>query len=325
MPARRRQLGEIRVTHSSELTPGQLDRVAEIYEQAFAPHHRVPFAELAATGPADMLVAALDSDEPVGFAALRLLDAGRWTFLRYYGIAAQRRSAGLGQRFWQLLRPALDEAGWPGRVAFEVEDPGHAASDEARDVAVARIGFWTRCGCRVLPITGFVMPDITGHSEPEPMLLMASDPARVSWPAAELADLVRAIYARRYQFGPEHPMVVAALASIGDGGSGVFGTENDEMAPSEQAEFRAFVKDGRITAMPVKRPKRLVLLDRVAGLFEIGVHYSEQDVNRILRAVFDDYVALRRYLVDEGFLDRASGEYWRSGGTVSPHSPPGSL
>lgn len=92
--------------------------------------------------------------------------------------------------------------------------------------------------------------------------------------------------------------------------------ENDQLTPAAQAVFRAFVKDGRITAMPAKRPKRLVLLDHVAGLFEIGVRYGEQDVNSILRTVFDDYVALRRYLVDEGFLDRADGEYWRSGGTV---------
>jgi hypothetical protein len=101
--------------------------------------------------------------------------------------------------------------------------------------------------------------------------------------------------------------------------------ENDQLAPSVQAVFRAFVKDGRISTMPAKRSKRLVLLDHVAGLFEIGVHYDEQDVNSILRAVFDDYVALRRYLVDEGFLDRASGEYWRSGGSVFPYSPPGRL
>lgn len=96
----------------------------------------------------------------------------------------------------------------------------------------------------------------------------------------------------------------------------VLDAENDRLAPSEHAVFRAFVKDGRIIAMPVKRAKRLVLLDHVAGLFDVGVHYTEQEVNSVLRAVFDDYVALRRYLVDEGFLDRASGEYWRSGGTV---------
>jgi hypothetical protein len=74
--------------------------------------------------------------------------------------------------------------------------------------------------------------------------------------------------------------------------------------------------DGRITTMPAKRSKRLVLLDHVARQFEVGVHYPEQEVNRILRAVFDDYVALRRYLIDEGFLDRDHGDYWRSGGTV---------
>lgn len=88
------------------------------------------------------------------------------------------------------------------------------------------------------------------------------------------------------------------------------------MVFSEEAVLGAFIKDGRITAMPAKRPKRLVLLDHVARLFDIGVHYSEQDVNRVLVTMFDDYVTLRRYLVDEGFLDRANGEYWRSGGTV---------
>jgi len=78
--------------------------------------------------------------------------------------------------------------------------------------------------------------------------------------------------------------------------------------------------DGRITTMPAKRAKRLVLLDHVAGQFEIGVHYSELEVNAVLRAVYDDYVTLRRYLVDEGFLDRDRGEYWRSGGTVGDGS-----
>jgi len=213
-------LGEIRVTHSRELTASQIGRVIEIYEEAFGPHHRVPFAQLAAIGPEDMLVAALDGGEPVGFAALRLLDGAGWTFLRYYGVAGQRRGAGLGQRFWRLLRPSVEVAGWPARIAFEVEDPGHATSDAARGIAVARIAFWTRCGCQVLPVTGFVMPDITGHSPPEPMLLMATDPARGSWSPAEISDLVLAIYAGRYKFGPENPMVIAALASIGDGGVG---------------------------------------------------------------------------------------------------------
>lgn len=74
--------------------------------------------------------------------------------------------------------------------------------------------------------------------------------------------------------------------------------------------------DGRITTLPARRSRRLVLLDHIAQMFEVGVRYGEADVNRMLRTLHDDYAALRRYLVDEGFLSRDHGEYWRSGGTV---------
>jgi len=43
--------------------------------------------------------------------------------------------------------------------------------------------------------------------------------------------------------------------------------------------------------------------------------YPERDVNFILGMVHADYAALRRYLVDEGLLQRRDGFYWRSGGT----------
>jgi len=85
---------------------------------------------------------------------------------------------------------------------------------------------------------------------------------------------------------------------------------------SEDAVLRTFMRDGRITALPAKRSRRLVLLDHVAQMFDVGVRYPEGQVNLILRNVHDDYAALRRYLVDEGFLSRDQGEYWRTGGTV---------
>ena len=53
-----------------------------------------------------------------------------------------------------------------------------------------------------------------------------------------------------------------------------------------------------------------VVLDHVARVFEPGVRYPERDVNAMLGAFFDDYAALRRYLVDEGFLARDAGTYW---------------
>lgn len=68
--------------------------------------------------------------------------------------------------------------------------------------------------------------------------------------------------------------------------------------------------------MPAKRSRRLLLLDEIAQAFEPGVRYPEHAVNRALGSLFSDYAALRRYLVDEEFLARADGEYWRSGGQV---------
>ena len=88
------------------------------------------------------------------------------------------------------------------------------------------------------------------------------------------------------------------------------------MTIPEDAVLRSFIRDGRIVTFPAKRSRRLVLLNHVAQLFDIGVRYSEGEVNRTLRNLHDDYAALRRYLVDEGLLSRQNGEYWRSGGTV---------
>jgi hypothetical protein len=86
--------------------------------------------------------------------------------------------------------------------------------------------------------------------------------------------------------------------------------------PETEKLFRAFVRDGRIVAMPAKYSRRRVLLDYVARLFEPGVRYPEKDVNDTLSLVYDDFAELRRFLVDEGFMTREYAVYWRSGGTV---------
>ena len=82
--------------------------------------------------------------------------------------------------------------------------------------------------------------------------------------------------------------------------------------------LRAFVVDGRLQSIPVAAAKRAVILDWLAQEFEPGKTYSEKMVNLILGKRHADTAALRRYLVDQGFLDRAEGQYWRSGGTVRP-------
>jgi hypothetical protein len=87
--------------------------------------------------------------------------------------------------------------------------------------------------------------------------------------------------------------------------------------PERRKVLEAFVRDGRITSMPTVPWKREIVLDWLAGRFEVGRHYSEPDVTAALEGHAEDRVSLRRALVDAGLLDRAEGEYWRSGGTVA--------
>jgi hypothetical protein len=89
-----------------------------------------------------------------------------------------------------------------------------------------------------------------------------------------------------------------------------------EEVPAIPAELQAFMREGRLAQIPARRGKRLLLLDCLSQRFEPGRRYSEAEVSAVLRTVHDDYAALRRYLVDDDFLSRQDGYYWRSGGTV---------
>jgi hypothetical protein len=198
------------------LSDEQLARVQVIYEGAFSPDLRVPFSELTRPGPADQTFVAMEGPAPAGFAALRRLGSVEWSFLRYFAIAGERRSHGLGRRFWQLLHQSLRNHAWPACVIFEVEDPGDAAGDDAeRVIRERRISFWTACGARLLPACEYVLPDYTASGMTEPMLLMAATPAAM--PAVHsdrLRELVLAIYTDRYGMAPDDPLVAQALASI---------------------------------------------------------------------------------------------------------------
>jgi hypothetical protein len=89
-------------------------------------------------------------------------------------------------------------------------------------------------------------------------------------------------------------------------------------AVARDPRLRVFLGQGKIETMPARQSRRRLLLDVIAQAFEPGVRYSERRVSLFLAGVHDDYAALRRYLVDEDFLSRADGQYWRSGGTVLP-------
>jgi hypothetical protein len=139
--------------------------------------------------------------------------------------------------------------------------------------------------------------------------------------ARGLQRLVDAGLVVRGDDGTHHLLGEAfALAARAEAARVPQSSEHAEQPEDIARVLRTFVHDGRIDSIPAVHSKRLVVLDWLAQRFEPGRRYSEEMVNLIIARVHPDTAALRRYLVDEGMLDRERGEYWRSGGTFSPNA-----
>lgn len=81
----------------------------------------------------------------------------------------------------------------------------------------------------------------------------------------------------------------------------------------DQKVLRKHTQDGRLKEIPVKQKKILVVLRWLATRFQPDQAYTENEVNTILKSIYEsDYVSLRRYLIAFGFLRRetAGGKYW---------------
>jgi DNA-binding CsgD family transcriptional regulator len=87
-------------------------------------------------------------------------------------------------------------------------------------------------------------------------------------------------------------------------------------AAAIEARCLSTMPDGslKILFWPRKQKEKLVVLRRVAGLFEQGRKYGEAEVNAVLMPVHDDHVTIRRYLIEYRFLDRKpdGSAYWRT-------------
>jgi DNA-binding transcriptional ArsR family regulator len=86
--------------------------------------------------------------------------------------------------------------------------------------------------------------------------------------------------------------------------------EGDEF---EVKTLRAYIsRDGTLKSIPSQHKKLMVILNHLVKNFEPGVQYPESQVNQTLRRYHEDTAALRRYMVDNGLLQREKGIYWRS-------------
>ena len=88
-------------------------------------------------------------------------------------------------------------------------------------------------------------------------------------------------------------------------------TNVDERYAITQSEKQAvltryFDKDNNllIKEFPSKEKKKIIILQHIAKEFDGNKEYSERQVNDILMHFFDDYVTVRRYMIEYGFMER---------------------
>ena len=67
-----------------------------------------------------------------------------------------------------------------------------------------------------------------------------------------------------------------------------------------------------IKGFPVKEKRKIIIMQKLIGDFEASRKYSEQEVNDILKSYYEDYVSVRRCMIQYGFLDRNGDgtQYW---------------
>lgn len=71
-------------------------------------------------------------------------------------------------------------------------------------------------------------------------------------------------------------------------------------------------ENGALKSYPAKEKKKIILLEEIIKNFNVGKKYSEKEINRVLKRIYEDYVTIRRALIQYGFLDRSKdcSEYW---------------
>lgn len=144
--------------------------------------------------------------------------------------------------------------------------------------------------------------------------------------AALADDSARDIYARVVLGEPIAPIlaalapsrahrVTAALTSAGllvgtaDGYVASPTIFTDALAaaprPARPTGVDRFFTDGRLTDYPSRAgDRREVLATVVSRILAEGERLTEPEINERLSTVVDDVAAIRRYLVDEGFIER---------------------
>lgn len=70
--------------------------------------------------------------------------------------------------------------------------------------------------------------------------------------------------------------------------------------------------NGPLETFPSKEKRKIIVLQHILKRFETNKMYSEKEINNILKSIYSDFVTIRRYLIEYGFMNRSKdcSQYW---------------
>ncbi|MGL4772198.1 MAG: DUF2087 domain-containing protein [Clostridium sp.] len=80
-----------------------------------------------------------------------------------------------------------------------------------------------------------------------------------------------------------------------------------------EATIKAYMDETKaLKSYPAKEKKKIIVLGEIVKNFSTGRTYTEKEINRVLKRIFEDYATLRRALIEYGFIDRSNDctKYW---------------
>ncbi|EOD00403.1 DUF2087 domain-containing protein [Caldisalinibacter kiritimatiensis] len=76
--------------------------------------------------------------------------------------------------------------------------------------------------------------------------------------------------------------------------------------------LKNYFKNGKLSNLPRKEKRKIIVFQYIIKQFDSNKKYTEKEVNHILKKIYDDYVTIRRYLIEYGFMERSDdcSQYW---------------
>jgi DNA-binding transcriptional ArsR family regulator len=84
----------------------------------------------------------------------------------------------------------------------------------------------------------------------------------------------------------------------------------------EKKVLKNYLEGDRLLEIPASRKKRLIILKWLVKKFELGVNYSEREVNEVIKRYHPDSATLRREFIGYRLMQRKNGIYQRLPETV---------